>query len=61
MYLFEDVCKMRPTASFEVNEHPHYSDICEAFDKTGVGVFGLKNEDFIPENKNASTEAISEQ
>lgn len=61
MYLFEDVCKMRPTALFDTNtEHPHYSDICSAFDEKGIGVFGLKNTDF-SKTEDSSQEAVSEQ
>ena len=66
MYLFEDVCKMRPTALFEVNleegqTKPHYSDICKAFEENGIGIFGFKKEDIEAKYKEPSAEAISEQ
>ena len=49
MYLYEDVCKMRPTALFNVTlkegqTKPHYSDICKAFDENGIGIFDFKKE-----------------
>ncbi len=52
MYLFEDVCKMRPTDLFtkiegleEGQNRPHYSDICNNFDKMGIEIFGLNKDD----------------
>lgn len=43
MYLYEDVCKMNPSALFSgISEgvRLHYSDICAEFDKKGLGIFG---------------------
>ncbi len=43
MYLYEDVCKMNPRALFTGiadGRRLHYSDVCAAFDKMGVGIFG---------------------
>ncbi|MBO7484795.1 MAG: AAA family ATPase [Spirochaetaceae bacterium] len=52
MYLFEDVCKMRPTDLFknisglEQNQtRPHYSDICKNFDQKGIAIFDLEEAD----------------
>lgn len=47
MYLFEDVVKMRPKALFEgiTEERPHYSDICNAFNEKGIGIFGFNKEE----------------
>jgi len=48
MYLFEDVCKMRPKDVFkdvsvdDGQERMHYSDICASFDKTGIKIFGFE-------------------
>ena len=68
MYLYEDVCKMRPTALFELQledgqTKPHYSDICKAFDENGIGIFGLKKDDIIAKYKKEESysEAVSEQ
>lgn len=61
MYLFEDVCKMHPKALFDVTiERPHYSDICAAYDENGIGVFGLKTEDFTDISEDSSAEALSD-
>jgi len=43
MYLYEDVCKMNPRALFKGiadSGKLHYSDVCAAFDKMGVAIFG---------------------
>lgn len=43
MYLYEDVCKMNPRALFKGiadSGKLHYSDVCAAFDKMGVEIFG---------------------
>ena len=68
MYLYEDVCKMRPTALFELKledgqSKPHYSDICKAFDENGIGIFGFKKNEIEADykSKDSSAEAISEQ
>lgn len=66
MYLFEDVCKMRPTALFDVTleegqTKPQYSDICKAFDENGIGIFGFKKEDIEAKYIKPSEEAVSEQ
>ena len=52
MYLFEDVCTMRPTDLFtriegleEGQNRPHYSDICNNFDKIGIEIFGWNKAD----------------
>lgn len=47
MYLFEDAAKMAHSKIFPSEGiKQHYSDICEKFDKDGLGVFGLKADDF---------------
>lgn len=70
MYLFEDVCKMRPTDLFtnideleEDQNRPHYSDICSNFDKKGIDIFGFDKEKIEAKYKseNTTSEAISEQ
>lgn len=66
MYLYEDVCKMRPTALFDVTledgqTKPHYSDICKAFDENGIGLFGFKKEDIEAKFTEPSSGAVSEQ
>lgn len=40
MYLFEDVCKMRPGDLFNC-EKMRYSEICKKFDSDGIGVFNF--------------------
>ena len=50
MYLYEDVCKMRPGDVFKIKLEDgqtrlHYSDICDAFDKTGIGIFDFEKAD----------------
>lgn len=43
MYLYEDVCKMNPSALFSgitAGGRLHYSDVCAAFDKKGLEIFG---------------------
>lgn len=43
MYLYEDVCKMNPRALFSgitAGGRLHYSDVCAAFDKKGLEIFG---------------------
>lgn len=43
MYLYEDVCKMNPRALFKGiadSGKLHYSDVCAAFEKMGVAIFG---------------------
>lgn len=50
MYLYEDVCKMRPGDVFKIKLEDgqtrlHYSDICDAFDKIGIGIFGFEKAD----------------
>lgn len=43
MYLYEDVCKMNPSALFsgiDKNGRLHYSDVCAAFDEKGIEIFG---------------------
>lgn len=52
MYLYEDVCKMRPGDVFKIKLEDgqtrlHYSDICDAFDKTGIEIFGFKKADIV--------------
>lgn len=66
MYLYEDVCKMRPTALFDVTledgqTKPHYSDICKAFDENGIGIFGFKKDDIEAKYKCPSSGVVSEQ
>ena len=44
MYLYEDVCKMNPRALFSGipdGGRLHYSDVCAAFDKKGLEIFGV--------------------
>ncbi len=50
MYLYEDVCKMRPGEVFKIKPEDgqtrlHYSDICDAFDLNGIEIFGFKKAD----------------
>lgn len=43
MYLYEDVCKMNPSALFSgitAGGRLHYSDVCAAFDEKGLEIFG---------------------
>lgn len=52
MYLYEDVCKMRPGEVFKIKPEDgqtrlHYSDICAAFDNTGIGIFGFEKADIV--------------
>lgn len=68
MYLYEDVCKMRPTALFDITleegqTKPHYSDICKAFDDNGIGIFGFKKEEINAKYKKQDndSEAVGEQ
>ena len=44
LYLFEDACKTKPSKVF-ASDLSTYSEICEAFDNSGVGIFadGFKN------------------
>lgn len=54
MYLYEDVCKMRPGDVFKIKLEDgqtrlHYSDICDAFDLNGIEIFGFEKADI--ENK----------
>lgn len=45
MYLYEDVCKINPTLVFKNVKSKtgvgkaHFSDVCEAFDETGIEIF----------------------
>lgn len=44
MYLFEDVCKMRPKELFAGlidMDRIHYSDVCNRFDSEGIKIFGF--------------------
>lgn len=44
MYLYEDVCKMNPSALFSGipdGGRLHYSDVCAAFDEKGLEIFGV--------------------
>ncbi len=66
MYLYEDVCKMRPTALFDVQledgqTKPHYSDICKAFTENGIAIFGFKKDEIETKYKSPSSGAVSEQ
>ncbi len=43
MYLYEDVCKMNPSALFsgiDTKGRLHYSDVCAVFDEKGIEIFG---------------------
>ena len=66
MYLYEDVCKMRPTALFDVQledgqTKPHYSDICKAYTENGIAIFGFKKDEIETKYKSPSSGAVSEQ
>lgn len=47
MYLFEDAVKMQPKLIFSgINQdNLRYSDVCNEFDKQGVGIFGINEEE----------------
>ena len=63
MYLFEDVCKMNPSAIFPntgIQGRLHYSDICEKFDEKGVEIFGDEFKSLLKENNNADDSAPTE-
>ena len=67
MYLFEDVCKMRPTDLFtniidleEGQTRPHYSDICKSFDKNGIEIFGFKQSEIEGKYKKNSHTVIED-
>lgn len=52
MYLYEDVCKMRPGDVFKIKLEDgqtrlHYSDICDAFDLNGIKIFGFEKADIV--------------
>lgn len=56
MYLYEDVCKMRPGDVFKIKLEDgqtrlHYSDICDAFDLNGIEIFGFKKADIVEKYK----------
>ncbi|MDD5928328.1 MAG: AAA family ATPase [Spirochaetales bacterium] len=66
MYLYEDVCKMRPTALFEVQlddgqTKPQYSDICKAFDENGIAIFGFKKDEIESKYNSSSSGVVGDK